>query len=130
MTADGVYITVVFEGVKNMSNKVEIVRGTTNTFQIAVYDADGRAYTLGVGEKIVFGIKEKATDTDLIFVKTASLLSAGNYLVTMDPADTEDLDCGKYVYDVALQSGEDFYNIIEANPFVIEPNVTSWGCAD
>lgn len=38
--------------------------------------------------------------------------------------------CEKYVYDVALQSGANFFNLIKASPFIISPNVTKRGCAD
>lgn len=114
----------------NMANKVEIVRGTTNIFNITVNDAAGRLYSLAAGEKVIFGIKQREGDTDLIFAKVAVPGSAGAYSVTINPADTADLDCGRYYYDVALQSGNAFYNIIESNPFIILPNITSWGCAE
>ena len=113
-----------------MAQRIEIVRGTTNTIEISVTDADGLAYTVVAGEKVVFGIKRKATDETFIIVKTASFNTVGSYLVTLTPADTEGLNFGEYVYDVALQSGNNFYNIIEPSPFAILANVTKWGCAD
>lgn len=113
-----------------MSNKIEIVRGTTNTFQIEVRDANGVLYTVVAGEKIIFGIKEKPTDAELILAKSCSFQSVGSYLATLSPEDTANLEPGRYFYDVALQSGKNFYNIIEPMPFIIQPNVTKWGCAD
>lgn len=114
----------------NMANKVEIVRGTTNTLSITVNDAAGRLYSLVAGEKVVFGIKQREDDTDLIFAKVAVPGTAGAYSVTINPTDTADLECGRYYYDVALQSGNAFHNIIESNHFIIKPNITSWGCAE
>ena len=113
-----------------MANKVEIVRGTTNTLAITVYDAAGRVYLAAAGEKIIFGIKRKEDDEDLIFTKVGVTGDAGAYDVTIDPADTADLECGRYYYDVALQAGNAFYNVIEANHFIIQPNITKWGCAE
>ncbi len=111
-----------------MAQKIEIIRGTSNTFSIDVVDADGRPYVLGDGESIIFGIKKKAEDPSPIFVKTASAGTiGGNYVVAISPADTADLDCGRYAYDVGLKKGTDFFNVIEPNPFIIEPNVTSRG---
>lgn len=41
-----------------MKQDIEIIRGTTNTFNIEVKDTDGAAYTLASGEKLVFGATE------------------------------------------------------------------------
>lgn len=113
-----------------MANKIEIVRGTTNTFQIEVRDAKGVLYTIVAGEKIIFGVKANPNDDECIFSKVASYQTVGSYLATIAPADTANLKSGKYFYDVSLQSGNNFYNIIEPTPFIIQPNVTKWGCAD
>lgn len=113
-----------------MAQSIEIVRGTTNTIQVNVVDANNVAYTVVAGEKIIFGLKKKATDTEFILVREAAFSTVGVYLATLAPEDTADLECGRYVYDVALQSGKNFYNIIEPSPFSIVPSVTKWGCAD
>lgn len=113
-----------------MTQKLEIVRGTSNTFQIEVRDADGNLYAATGGEKVIFGIKCKPEDPETAVVKTASMSAAGIYVVKLSPEDTEALKCGRYFYDVALQSGEDFYNIIESTPLVILANITKRGCAD
>jgi hypothetical protein len=110
-----------------MAQKIEIVRGTTNTFNIAVRDADGREYALADGEKIVFGIKRNLDDPEAIVVKTATAGTDGVYAVTIVPSDTADLDPGRYHYDVGLQSGENYFNVIEHNPFIIQANVTRRG---
>lgn len=113
-----------------MAQNIEIVRGTTNTIEVNVLDADGVAYTVVAGEKIIFGLKKKATDRDCILVKEASFYTVGSYLVGLKPADTAGLDFGRYVYDVGLQSGNDFYNIIPPSPLDIVAEITKWGCAD
>lgn len=112
-----------------MTQVIEIVRGTTNTLEINVTDANGVAYTTAAGEKIVFGVKKKPGDTELLIVKTASFVTVGTYLVTLDPDDTANLAYGRYMYDVGLQSGNAFYNIVEPSYFVVTDNVTSRGCA-
>ena len=113
-----------------MLNKIEIVRGTTNTFELTVIDADGNAYAMAQTEKIIFGVKRKATDTERVITKTAVMLAVGTYSITLEPEDTNCLNCEKYVYDVALESGNHFYNIVEPSLFVILPNVTERGCAN
>lgn len=113
-----------------MLNRIEIVRGTSNTFQIEVVDANGTAYNLASNEKIIFGVKAKAEDTELVFSKTAEAVADGVYSVKLVPEDTQELSCGKYSYDVGLQKGTDYFNIIEPTAFVITPNVTFRGCVE
>lgn len=129
--AYGACIFAVFmnKGVKNMAQKIEIVRGTTNTFQISINDANGAPYNLQSNEKVVFGIKKDLDDVEPLIIKTAEVLYEGMYSVQLSPEDTVDLDCGRYHYDVGVDNGTDFFNVIEPNLFVIVPNVTHRGCA-
>lgn len=112
-----------------MVQKIEIVRCTSNVLQINVTDANGAAYTLGDGEAVVFGVKKEATDTDLLIVKTAESVGDGVFLVTLCPDDTEDLAAGRYWYDVGVEKGDNYFNVIELSPFVLVQNVTCRGCA-
>lgn len=111
-----------------MKTDVEIVRGTTNTFQITVTNAFGQLYELGANEKLLFGVKKNHTDSTYIFVKTVKVGKNGVYTVTLHPEDTEKCDCCKYFYDVSIQSGDNFFNIIEASCFHVKKNITKWGC--
>lgn len=113
-----------------MLNRLEIVRGTTNIFQIEVVDANGTAYTLAANERIIFGVKKNAEDDELVFQQTADIVGVGLFKVKIDPEKTECLKCGKYSYDVGLESGEEYFNIIEPSTLVILPNVTFRGCAN
>lgn len=113
-----------------MLNKIEIIRGTTNTFDLSVFDASGNVYTMEEYEKIIFGVKRKTSDTDLVIMKLAKMTNPGIYEITLSPEDTSALECGKYVYDVSLESRSNFYNVIEPNPFIIAPNVTEKGDGD
>lgn len=110
-----------------MEQKIEIVRGTSNTISIAVTDANGDPYTLATGETLLFGVKEDPGDKDPLIIKPVTSGTEGVYIVELAPSDTIELEYGRLVYDVGLQSGEDYFNIIETGPFVIKPNVTKWG---
>ena len=113
-----------------MLNKLEIIRGTSNTLQIEVVDANGTAYNLGSNEKIVFGVKANVQDEELVFQKTAEIVGEGLFQVKLVPEDTAELKCGRYSYDVGLDNGVDYFNVIEPSAFVISPNVTFRGCAN
>lgn len=115
-----------------MKNDVEIVRGTTNVFEITIKDAYGNPYNLAEGEQLLFGMKKTYADREYVFVKTVKTTATTNkdgvYSVIVTPEDTEKCDCCKYHYDVAVQSGEDFYNVIENSVIYIKKNITKWGC--
>lgn len=113
-----------------MEQIIEIVRGTTNTFEISVTDSDGSAYTLGSNEKIVFGIKRSPSDSALLIVKVAQSAGDGRFRVTVTPGDTDGMSFGRYYYDVGLDDGTNFYNIIPASQFFLRENITSRGCAN
>lgn len=115
---------------KTTAQIIEIVRGRTETFQISVIDATGLPYALGSGEKVVFGVKKHPKDQEVIFAKVASVAGEGLFTVKLQPDDTENLSGGEYWYDVGLESGEDYLDIIKPSPFLIRDNVTSWGCVE
>lgn len=108
---------------------VSIIRGTTNTFNITVTDSNGDLYTIESGEKLLFGVKKKHTDEEYLIIKTITIADNGVYEVDIDPSDTESLDCGRYFYDVAIQSGNAFYNVIKESVFEICNNITKWGAS-
>ena len=108
---------------------IEIVRGTTNTFVVSIKYEDGTPYTPKPGDFAVFGIKKLSTDGDLLITKKATIQSDGSAEFTILPEDTENLCCAKYVYDISVESGSDFINVIERSVFYISNNVTSKGCA-
>jgi hypothetical protein len=118
---------IIHKGGENMTQTIEIVRGTSNTFPITVTDADGTPYTLEAGEKLLFGVKKQPSDKDYLVLKTITATTNGEYVAKLLPNDTSGMEYGRYVYDVGLESGENFYNVIEASPFVVQPNVTKWG---
>lgn len=110
-----------------MKQSVEIVRGTTNTFGIAVTDADGEAYTLTGQEFLVFGLKRNRLNNDRVLTKKITNLADGVYYLELTPEDTAGLEPGKYFYDVGLQSGSLFYPVIELSEFLIKPNAAKSG---
>ncbi len=111
-----------------MKTDIEIVRGTTNTFEILVKDALDVPYVLSTNEKLLFGVKKNPKDSEYIFVKTVTVGENGVYTVVVKPEDTENCDYGRYFYDVGIQSESNYFNVIEASIFHIKENITYWGC--
>lgn len=113
-----------------MVQGIEIVRGTTLPISLEVTDANGLPHTAAAGEVILFGIKKEATDAAPIFCKAAVAEDeTGVYSITIYPENTQGLAPGRYYYDVGLESGGDYFNIIEPSPFMILPNITGKGDA-
>ena len=111
-----------------MQQPLSIVRGTTKAITITVYEDDGSVYTLDEGEKIKFGVsKHPGSDCVISKEMTSSDFDGEAYSLTITPSDTADLQFGHYYYDVGLQSGSSYINIIECSEFDITYNVTEWG---
>lgn len=109
--------------------KISIVRGTTNSFSISITDKEtGEAYELETGEALRFGIKKNPNDAEYVLVIDITEANEdGEYAFTILPSDTISLPFGSYYYDVGLQSGASYYNIIPASQFEVAFNVTKWG---
>lgn len=107
---------------------IDIVRGSTNFLNIALTYEDGKPYVPKPGDFALFGVKIQTSDTELTIAKKATINSDGVAEIKLCPDDTKHLKCGKYCYDISVESGEDFYNAIENSPFYILPNITSKGC--
>ena len=109
-----------------MKQPLAIVRGTTKTMSISVTDESGSAYTLGDYEVLRFGVKKSPGDDVYLFSKeiSSSDLVDGAYAFTINPGDTDSLDFGCYYYDVGLQSGNAYFNIIECSEFRLDYNIT------
>lgn len=108
---------------------LNMVRGTTITFALSVSEMGGADYELAGDEVLRFGIKRKPEDTEYLVVKEATSADVdedGNYLFNFMPADTESLPFGCYYYDIGLQSGNNYFNVIEASNFKLSFNVTEW----
>lgn len=103
-----------------------IVKGTTNAFLISVVDALGNPYEMSGSEVMIFGVKASEYDTEYLLSKTITPadLVDGKYQFKLQPEDTEQLPFGSYLFDVGLQSGSEFYNIIECSRFVLDRNIT------
>lgn len=108
-------------------NEISFIRGTTLNLTLAINDSDGNVYTLGADEKVNFGVKRSTLDEDYsVFIQLAKddQASDGSFSIRIGPDTTEKLDVGAYVYDVAVQTSDDYYNVIPPSLFEVLGNVT------
>lgn len=111
-----------------MIQHISMVRARTQTFDIALTDADGADYVLQTDDKLIFGIKKNYDDASYLLKKVLTSENAtdttGVYALTLAPDDTANMPCDDYCYDISLQSGDDCYSVIDCSHFKLLRNVT------
>lgn len=110
-----------------MKIPISIVRGTTKNLRVSIEDTDGTPYVLTEGEILRLGVIADSRGGCPVFWKEVDYTAKDGdaYIITIIPGDTANLNCNKqYYYDIGLQTGENYYNIIELSPFTILPNAS------
>lgn len=110
-----------------MRQPVAMIRGTTHILNISLTDSSNGSYNLPAGEVLRFGVKRRPTDRVYLIKKelTSANYENGAYVLMLSPSDTEALQFGRYYYDVGLQSGTSYFNVIECSEFDILCNITA-----
>lgn len=110
---------------KSKTNTLSVIRGTTFSFLVKLYDTDGKKFVLEDGDILTFGVKEYLEHRNCIISKSlgASDYNAdiGGFIFDINPEDTIDLSFGDYFYDVivTLNTGE-IYSVIDCSKLVIK----------
>lgn len=109
-----------------MRQPVAMIRGTTHILNISLSDSSNGSYALPAGEVLRFGVKKRPADRVYLIKKelTSANYENGVYVLILSPSDTEDLPFGRYYYDVGLQNGASYFNVIECSEFDILYNIT------
>lgn len=109
-----------------------MVRGTTQPINVVITTDVGDSRPLADGEILRFGLKKKPTDAECLVMKELSSTDAigterNEFVFVLNPTDTQNLDFGCYYYDVGLQNGVEYFNVIPCSEFHIGHNITSVG---
>lgn len=111
-----------------MDRTIKIIRGTTNSFEIALKNEEGNFYMMQPGDVLRFGVKTRASLNTYELLKemtAADINDAGDaYVLQLDPADTENMDFRRYCYDIGLQTGGAYFNVIPCSDFIVHHNIT------
>lgn len=108
----------------NCKHTLEVIRGTTKSFSVNITDANGEPYSMEDGDVVRFGVKRESGDEAYLIKKEVTEGENGVFTFTLDPEDTIGLALGWYKYDIGLQTGDDYFNVIPYSRFVLAPNVT------
>ena len=107
---------------------ISVIRGTTNDLNLSIEDEKGEQYTLKDGEKIIFGVKENAENSDYNIVKmlTSADIVDGICTIKLTPTDTAELAFGQYYFDIGLQTADgDYYMIVPCDEFCVCKAITA-----
>lgn len=108
---------------------ISMIRGTTHAFNFYLKDTSGAVYNLPEGAVLRFGVKLRASNKEYALIKeltSADVNTEGDaYVLNLCPADTQDLPFGRYCYDVGLQLGSSYFNVISCSDFVLHHNITA-----
>lgn len=109
-----------------MRQPISVIRGTNQTINIKLQTGSGDKYVLQDGEVIRFGVKKNPDAKSYLLLKELSSAEFENdsYVLLLLPSDTERMAFGCYYYDVGLQSGTNYFNVIECSNFEVKHNIT------
>ncbi len=77
-------------------NSIYITRGDTAHLPLRIIDSD-HEYIPTDQDKIVFSLKKDITKPDYVLQKEIK-----NNVLVLNPEDTQNLECGRYTYDVQI----------------------------
>ena len=101
---------------------VHLTRGDTARFSVSINnDTSGSEYEMSTGDVLKLTVKKTVRDTTPCIQKVIE----GSNNIHISPEDTNDLEFGKYLYDVELNTeGGDVYTVIGPTTFEILKEVT------
>lgn len=105
---------------------ITMIKGDTLSFNVEVTDEDGERIEV---DSAFFTCKKIATDSENIFQKRLnSGITQSDVLLTVrvSPEDTEDIEAGRYWYDLQLGIENDIYTVL-IGILDIEQDVTERG---
>jgi hypothetical protein len=120
-------------GLTQPKNAVQVIRGTSKTFELTVTNESGVGVNL-TGGRVLMSVKRDISDRNALIFKDSlagpsqiemTTPLAGKAKIFLDPSDTQTLDVREYVFDVwvILSSGKR-YAVVAPSVFEIVAGVT------
>lgn len=101
-------------------NNIRMIRGDSGVFNISITDINGRNVELTDSDVLTFTLRRTARNPTIILQKVI----VGNKL-DINPADTEGLAFGAYVYDIELRRADGYVDtVIPPHEFLLMEEVT------
>lgn len=101
-------------------NNIKIIRGDSGVFNISITDTNGSIVELAENDVLTFTLRRAVKNPTIILQKNI----VGGEL-DINPADTEGLAFGAYVYDIELKRADGYVDtVIPPHEFLIMEEVT------
>ena len=84
---------------KIVGNDITLTRGDSFYTDVEIKNEDKSTYTPQAGDSVKFFMKKRYKDQDTLIEKT---VPTDSLILHLEPEDTEELDFGRYVYNVKL----------------------------
>ena len=107
------------------NQKIYLTRGDNAQITVTVTDANGVPISFPDSAEyaIYLTVKRDIDDTTAVISKSATNANVISFM----PADTKDLEFGRYVYDIELHYQNEVHTIIEPHTFTIGEEVRTSG---
>lgn len=102
-------------------NRITLTKGDSAKLKLKLYDAQNKLLTLKEGDTAVLTIKQNIDSEDVVLQLTVD--DAQQF--TFAPADTAELECGQYCYDIQVTLADgSVYTVIPPSRFIIARGVS------
>ncbi len=102
-------------------NRITLTKGDSARLKLKLYDAQNKLLTLKDGDAAVLTIKQDIDSEEAVLQLTVD----ESQQFTFAPADTANLACGKYCYDIRVTLNDgDIYTVIPPSQFIVVKGVS------
>ena len=100
------------------NNDIHLTQADSAFLNVEITNDDGTPYNIKEGDTLTMTVK--ATNGTKIFSKTVQAYES----ISIQPQDTINVGCGRYKYDIQLNTENQVYTIIPVSSFFIEEGIT------
>lgn len=101
-------------------NNIALIRGDSGVFEVTITDTSGGVVELNDTDVLTFTVRRTVRNPAIVLQK---IITDG--VLSIEPADTEPLQFGAYIYDVELKRADGYVDtIIPPHEFCILEEVT------
>ena len=98
-----------------------MIKGDTAYLKVEIHQENGNIYELQKGDTLTFSMKKNLRDETYTLQKITDKDGA----FVLQAEDTENLICGKYYYDVQLNTANnEVFTVVETSEFYLKEGVT------
>lgn len=98
-----------------------MIKGDTAYLKVEIHQENGNIYELQEGDTLTFSMKKNLRDETYTLQKITDKDGA----FVLQAEDTENLTCGKYYYDVQLNTANnEVFTVVETSEFYLKEGVT------